>query len=48
MTDAYPVGHYFRRLTMLEKIFGDTQFHLGRLAEQGGLISPQPDNAVVI
>jgi pimeloyl-CoA dehydrogenase small subunit len=38
MTDAYPVGHYFRRLTMIETQFGDTQHHLDRLAQFGGLI----------
>jgi pimeloyl-CoA dehydrogenase small subunit len=43
MTDAYPVGHYFRRLTMIEMQFGDTQHHLARLAQLGGLIEAVPD-----
>lgn len=32
MTDEYVVSHLFRRLSGLEKYFGDTSFHLGRLA----------------
>jgi alkylation response protein AidB-like acyl-CoA dehydrogenase len=32
MTDEYPVGHYFKRLIALEKAFGDTDYHLERLA----------------
>ncbi len=31
------VGHYFKRLTMIEKAFGDTDHHMTRLAEAGGL-----------
>jgi pimeloyl-CoA dehydrogenase small subunit len=38
MTEEYPVGHYFRRLSMIELLFGDTQHHLAALAESGGLI----------
>ncbi|MBW8753730.1 MAG: acyl-CoA dehydrogenase family protein [Sphingomonadales bacterium] len=40
MTDEYPVGSYFRRLTMAEMQFGDTQHHLAKLARLGGLIAP--------
>jgi alkylation response protein AidB-like acyl-CoA dehydrogenase len=32
LTEEYPVGHYFRKMTMMEKMFGDVDFHLGRLA----------------
>jgi alkylation response protein AidB-like acyl-CoA dehydrogenase len=32
MTDEYVVSHLFRRLSGLEKYFGDTSFHLERLA----------------
>lgn len=32
MTDEYQVGHYYRKMTMLEKVFGDTDFHLNRFA----------------
>jgi len=32
MTDEYVVSHLFRRLSGMEKYFGDTSFHLGRLA----------------
>jgi pimeloyl-CoA dehydrogenase small subunit len=31
MTMEYGVGHHFKRLTMIEKAFGDTSFHLDRL-----------------
>jgi alkylation response protein AidB-like acyl-CoA dehydrogenase len=33
MTEEYPVGHYFRFMTLLEKRFGDTDFHLARFAK---------------
>ena len=32
MTMEYPIGHYFKRLTMIEKAFGDSSFHLDQLA----------------
>ncbi|HLZ96559.1 MAG TPA: acyl-CoA dehydrogenase family protein [Steroidobacteraceae bacterium] len=32
MTDEYVVGHYFKRLLAIEKSFGDTDYHLKRLA----------------
>jgi pimeloyl-CoA dehydrogenase small subunit len=38
MTDENQVGHYFRRLTMIEILFGDTGHHLTALARAGGLI----------
>ncbi len=37
MTMEYKAGHYFKRLTMIETLFGDTDHHLARLAEAGGL-----------
>jgi hypothetical protein len=33
----HSVGHYFRRVTMIDTLFGDADYHLGRLAESGGL-----------
>lgn len=38
MTMEARIGHYFKRLTMIEATFGDTDFHLRRVSEQGGLI----------
>jgi len=38
MTMEYKVGHYFKRMTMLERMFGDTGYHLARVAESGSLI----------
>jgi pimeloyl-CoA dehydrogenase small subunit len=38
MTEENQVGHYFRRLTMIELLFGDTGHHLAALARAGGLI----------
>jgi alkylation response protein AidB-like acyl-CoA dehydrogenase len=32
MTDEYPVGHYFKRLVVLEKAYGDSDWHLARYA----------------
>ena len=34
MTEEYAVGHYFRRVMVIEHSFGDTAHHLSRLAEQ--------------
>ena len=36
--DRYKVGHYFKRMTMIELMFGDTEAHLAALADMGGLI----------
>jgi len=33
MTDEYPVGHYFKRLMVLDVLFGDSAHHLGRFAD---------------
>lgn len=38
MTMEYAVGHYFKRLTMIDMMFGDADHHLERLAEAGGLM----------
>ncbi len=38
MTMEYKAGHYFKRLTMIELLFGDTDTHLAALAEAGGLL----------
>jgi len=32
VTDEYAGSHYFKRLTMLETAFGDTQHHLGEVS----------------
>ncbi len=32
MTEEYAVGHYFRRVMVIEHMFGDTAWHLDRLA----------------
>jgi pimeloyl-CoA dehydrogenase small subunit len=37
MTMEYKVGHYFKRMTMLDKLFGDADAHLEVLAKLGGL-----------
>jgi pimeloyl-CoA dehydrogenase small subunit len=39
MTEECPVGHYMRRLSMIEMLLGDTPHHLRRLAAAGGLIA---------
>ena len=38
MTMEAKIGHYFKRLTMIESTFGDTDYHQRRVAEAGGLI----------
>ncbi len=37
MTMEYKVGHYFKRMTMIDKLFGDADAHLATLARLGGL-----------
>ncbi|MGR3456180.1 acyl-CoA dehydrogenase family protein [Pseudooceanicola sp.] len=37
MTMEYAIGHYFKRLTMLEILWGDRDFHMDRLCDAGGL-----------
>lgn len=39
MTEECQVGHYLRRLSMIEMMFGDTAHHVRRLARAGGLIA---------
>lgn len=34
MTMEYIAGHYFRRLTAIEKMMGDTDYHLARFSEE--------------
>jgi len=36
MTEEYAVGHYFRRVMVIEHTFGDTAHHLSRLADAVG------------
>ena len=40
MTMDCKIGHYFKRMTMLDLQFGGADLHLQVLAEMGGLISP--------
>jgi pimeloyl-CoA dehydrogenase small subunit len=37
MTMEYKVGHYFKRMTMIDMLFGDADVHLATLARVGGL-----------
>jgi pimeloyl-CoA dehydrogenase small subunit len=38
MTMEAKIGHYFKRLTMIENNFGDTDYHLRRVTNSGGLV----------
>jgi len=38
MTMEAKIGHYFKRLTMIENTFGDTDYHLRRVTQGGGLL----------
>jgi alkylation response protein AidB-like acyl-CoA dehydrogenase len=38
MTMEYKVGHYFKRVTMIDTMFGDADHHLAVLARTGGII----------
>lgn len=35
MTEEYPAGHYFKRLTMIDRSFGDVDYHLRRYSNLG-------------
>ena len=37
MTMEYEVGHYFKRMTMIDRSFGDADWHLAAIARAGGL-----------
>ncbi|MEX0404646.1 acyl-CoA dehydrogenase family protein [Aquibium sp. LZ166] len=39
MTMEYAVGHYFKRMTMIDVAFGNTDHHMRALARAGGLFS---------
>jgi alkylation response protein AidB-like acyl-CoA dehydrogenase len=39
MTYEYKVGHYFKRATMIDMMFGDADHHLAKLAAMGGLVA---------
>jgi alkylation response protein AidB-like acyl-CoA dehydrogenase len=38
MTMEAKIGHYFKRLTMIENTFGDSEYHLRRVSDGGGLV----------
>ncbi len=45
MTDELAVGHYFKRLTMIDTMFGNADHHLRRFAQLGlaeSRVSPRP------
>ncbi len=39
MTMEFKVGHYFKRVTMIDQLFGDADHHLERLGALGGLMA---------
>jgi pimeloyl-CoA dehydrogenase small subunit len=39
MTMEFKVGHYFKRVTMIDTLFGDADHHLAAVAEAGGLVA---------
>ena len=41
MTDEMPVSHYFKRLTMIDTLFGDHRFHRRRFAALGGHVEKE-------
>src|SRR6185437_193565 len=38
MTMEYKVGHYFKRVSMIDTLFGNADHHLGLIAAAGGVI----------
>lgn len=45
VTMEYKVGHYFKRMTMIDVLFGNADLHLARLAQAGGLIATEREAA---
>jgi len=39
MTMEYKVGHYFKRVTAIDLLFGDADHHLAAIAKMGGLLA---------
>jgi alkylation response protein AidB-like acyl-CoA dehydrogenase len=39
MTMEYKLGHLFKRLTMIDILFGDADYHLEQLSRSDGLIA---------
>ena len=39
MTMEHSVGHYFKRVTMIDTLFGDADHHLAALARMGGFVA---------
>lgn len=46
MTMEYSIGHYFKRVTMIDTLFGDADHHLRRLASFGGLINEDDEQSM--
>ena len=40
MTMEYKIGHYFKRVSMIDTLFGDAEHHLALVARAGGLVDP--------
>ena len=38
MTMEYKVGHYFKRATAIDTMFGDADHHLAEVGRAGGLV----------
>ena len=38
MTAEYKVGAYFKRMTMIDTLFGPADYHLAQLAKTDGLV----------
>ena len=41
MTMELKVGHYFKRVTAIDILFGDADHHLAALARSGGLVEAE-------
>jgi len=41
MSEEYRVGHYFKRMTMVERLLGDVDYHLARYTATPRVTEPQ-------
>ncbi len=47
MSEEYKVGHYFKRMTIVERLLGDADYHLGRYLASQDTKAKIPANATV-
>jgi alkylation response protein AidB-like acyl-CoA dehydrogenase len=47
MSEEYKVGHYFKRMTIVERLLGDADYHVGRYLASQATKTKTPARATV-